>query len=122
MPRLGAAGAAAPGRAERGVDRRGALRARSLVSRDPRRRNAGGVPVVAESSGYEFDTEKTFKILGVRSFLTKRNVEVINLDEHDFEFLKKEHQIYYNKTNKAIKLTGLRPAAYRHVTDTSNVS
>lgn len=43
-------------------------------------RDAGGRPVVVESSGYEFDAESTFKVLGVRPFLDERGIEFHNLD------------------------------------------
>ena len=42
------------------------------------------VPVVGESSGYEFDTEKTLHILGVYSFLRDRGVEILNFEQHGF--------------------------------------
>jgi uncharacterized protein (DUF362 family) len=47
-------------------------------------RQSGGVPIVGESSGYEFDTENTFKILGVRSFLEKRGVDLVNFEKHRY--------------------------------------
>jgi len=48
-------------------------------------RDCGGKPVIAESSGYEFDTEATFKILGVRDFAKRTRTELINLDTSEFE-------------------------------------
>jgi len=50
-------------------------------------RKTGAIPVVGESSGFEFDTEKTFQILGIRTFLEKRGVEIINLDQHPFRVI-----------------------------------
>ncbi len=47
-------------------------------------REAGATPLVVESSGYEFDAESTFKVLGVRPFLAERDVEFANLDEGPF--------------------------------------
>jgi len=43
-------------------------------------RDAGGVPVVGEASGYEFGSEVTFDILGVRSFLAARDIELVNFE------------------------------------------
>lgn len=42
---------------------------------------AGGHPIVGESSGYEFDAESTFKVLGVRPYLAERGIELRNLDD-----------------------------------------
>ena len=44
-------------------------------------RRCGGQPVIAESSGYEFDTEVTFKILGAYEFASKIDVKLVNLDK-----------------------------------------
>lgn len=48
-------------------------------------RSCGGDPVIAESSGYEFDTDATFRILGACEFAEKHGVELINLDSCEFE-------------------------------------
>lgn len=47
-------------------------------------RDAGGVPLVAESSGYEFDAEATFKVLGVREFCAQRRIDLVNLDDAEY--------------------------------------
>jgi len=44
-------------------------------------RRCGGQPVIAESSGYEFDTEVTFKTLGAYEFASKIDVRLVNLDK-----------------------------------------
>ncbi|NQU41749.1 DUF362 domain-containing protein, partial [bacterium] len=49
-------------------------------------REAGAIPVVGEDSGYEFDTEMTLQVLGVRDFLRERDVEMVNLS--DFNYVK----------------------------------
>lgn len=50
-------------------------------------RKAGVNPVVGEMSGYEFDTESTLRILGVRSFLEERNVPFINFEHSSYSKL-----------------------------------
>jgi len=47
-------------------------------------RDCGGKPVVAESSGYEFDTETTFRILGAYEFAREMGVELVNLDNAEY--------------------------------------
>jgi uncharacterized protein (DUF362 family) len=47
-------------------------------------RQVGAVPVIGESSGFEFDTEATFDILGVKSFAEDRNVKLINLEKEKY--------------------------------------
>lgn len=47
-------------------------------------REAGAIPVVGESSGYEFDTEKTLEILGIRTFLGERRVDMLNLEDYGY--------------------------------------
>lgn len=44
----------------------------------------GGKPIVAESSGFEFSTEETFKILGVDKLCKKFHIPLINLDNEIF--------------------------------------
>lgn len=48
-------------------------------------KKAGLIPVVGEMSGYEFDTEDTLKVLGVRSFLQKLNVEFVNFEKENYK-------------------------------------
>lgn len=50
-------------------------------------RAAGGVPVVGESSGYEFAAESTHEVLGVRKYLAERDIEFVNLDEYPYEWV-----------------------------------
>ena len=47
-------------------------------------REAGGIPVIGESSGFEFDTEATFQILGIKEFAEERKVELINFDKTEY--------------------------------------
>ena len=44
-------------------------------------KEVGAIPVIGESSGFEFDTEATFDILGVKQFAQDRNVELINFEK-----------------------------------------
>lgn len=44
----------------------------------------GAKPIVAESSGFEFSTEKTFEILGIDSLCKKYDIPLINLDVEEF--------------------------------------
>lgn len=46
--------------------------------------HCNGNPVLAESSGFEFDTETTFRILGIYDFAKRYNVRVVNLDNEKF--------------------------------------
>jgi uncharacterized protein (DUF362 family)/ferredoxin len=48
-------------------------------------RDAGGQPVIGESSGYEFSTEHTFSALGLNEFAAAQGVTLLNLDEGEFE-------------------------------------
>jgi uncharacterized protein (DUF362 family) len=47
-------------------------------------RQAGAVPVIGESSGFEFDTGATFDILGIKKFAAEKRVELINFEEKDY--------------------------------------
>lgn len=42
-------------------------------------------PIVAESSGFEFSTQETFRILGVDKLCERLNVRLVNLDLEEFE-------------------------------------
>lgn len=44
-------------------------------------KQCGGQPIVAESSGFEFDTKKTFEILGVYEFAERNKTTLINVDD-----------------------------------------
>ena len=43
-------------------------------------RDAGGIPIIGESSGFEFDTDATFSILGIKRFAEERDIDLINFD------------------------------------------
>ena len=47
-------------------------------------RAAGGAPFIAESSGFEFSTEATFRALGAYEFADRLQVELLNLDDHPY--------------------------------------
>ncbi len=47
-------------------------------------RAKGGTPFIAESSGFEFSTEKTFSILGVEEYFGKLGIETVNIDTEEF--------------------------------------
>jgi len=47
-------------------------------------REIGGIPIIGESSGFEFDTEATFSILGIKKFAEERDVELINFEKQRY--------------------------------------
>lgn len=47
-------------------------------------KQCGGHPIIGESSGFEFDTEATFTILGVYEFARRIDVECVNFDNAEF--------------------------------------
>ena len=47
-------------------------------------REAGGEPLLGESSGFEFNTAHTFKALGLDDFAAAHEVPLFNLDNKDF--------------------------------------
>lgn len=47
-------------------------------------REAGGIPVIGESSGFEFDTDATFSILGIKGFAEERDIELINFEREGY--------------------------------------
>ncbi len=55
-------------------------------------RDCGAEPIIAESSGFEFDTEATFDILGVREFAHVIDVKLINLEKQEIERIKVNHR------------------------------
>ena len=57
-------------------------------------KQCGGCPIIAESSGFEFDTDTTFKILGAYEFAERNEVELINLDTCEFTNVKVKHQLF----------------------------
>lgn len=56
-------------------------------------KHCGGRPIIAESSGFEFDTETTFKVLGAYEFAGRNQVELINLDTCEFTSVKLKHPL-----------------------------
>ncbi len=48
-------------------------------------RAIGGKPVIVESSGFEFNTRKTFDSLGLEEFSNENKIEVIPLDNEKFK-------------------------------------
>lgn len=51
-------------------------------------RDCGGKPIIGESSGFEFDTETTFRILGINDLARRLDVKLINFDKEDFVSIK----------------------------------
>ncbi len=49
-----------------------------------RLRKLGATPVLGESSGFEFDTRSTFKVLGVDEFAKARGIELIDFQDGRF--------------------------------------
>jgi len=47
-------------------------------------RDCGGKPLIGESSGFEFDTDTTFKILGINDLARRLNVRLVNFDKEEF--------------------------------------
>lgn len=54
-------------------------------------RAIGGKPVIVESSGFEFNTRKTFDSLGLEEFSNENKIEIINLDNEKFKKIKIGH-------------------------------
>lgn len=54
-------------------------------------REIGAIPVIGESSGFEFDTEATFEILGVKKFAKEKNVQLINLEKERYKEIQLEN-------------------------------
>ncbi len=46
--------------------------------------DCGGKPIIGESSGFEFDTETTFRILGINELAQRLDVKLINFDKEEF--------------------------------------
>ena len=60
-------------------------------------KRCGGTPIIAESSGFEFDTKETFKVLGVPELAQSLGVRLVNLDEERFrEVPLPGHRIVYS--------------------------
>jgi uncharacterized protein (DUF362 family) len=62
---------------------------------------ASGVPIVGESSGYEFSADSTHEVLGVRPYLAERGIEFVNLDEYPYE------EVTLAATGQKVELTRL---------------
>lgn len=60
-------------------------------------RDCGGKPIIGESSGFEFDTETTFRILGINELAQRLDVKLINFDKEEFVSLElaglKRHKV-----------------------------
>lgn len=52
----------------------------------------GAFPLVAESSGYEFDTAVTFSLLGVDKMLSRYGLKMINIDQEEFDIIESNYQ------------------------------
>lgn len=48
-------------------------------------RRHGGVPIVGESSGFEFDTQATFRVLGVEELARRLNVALVNFEAGGYD-------------------------------------
>lgn len=44
----------------------------------------GSIPIIAESSGFEFSTEETFRILKIKENIKDSTVKIVNLDKEEF--------------------------------------
>jgi len=53
----------------------------------------GGEPLIGESSGIEFDTEKTFELLGVKKLANDLGVRLINFEREEFASVKTKHKL-----------------------------
>ena len=51
-------------------------------------RKCGGEPILGESAGFEFDTEKTFDIIGATKFAQNIGVKLVNFDAEHMEKIK----------------------------------
>ena len=51
-------------------------------------RKCGGEPIIGESAGFEFNTEKTFDIIGATKFAQNNGVRLVNFDVEHIEKIK----------------------------------
>jgi len=51
-------------------------------------RKCGGEPIIGESAGFEFDTERTFDIIGATKFAQSIGVKLVNFDAEHIEKIK----------------------------------
>lgn len=49
--------------------------------------NRNAIPIIAESSGFEFSTADTFRILGVDKLCSKYGVKLLNLDDVEYQYI-----------------------------------
>jgi uncharacterized protein (DUF362 family)/NAD-dependent dihydropyrimidine dehydrogenase PreA subunit len=47
-------------------------------------RDCGGKPIIGESSGFEFDTETTFKMVGIHDLVRRLDVRLVNFEKETF--------------------------------------
>ena len=52
--------------------------------------DCGGKPLIGESSGFEFDTETTFRILGINDLARRLHVQLVNFEKEPFVPIKLE--------------------------------
>lgn len=64
-------------------------------------RAADGIPIVGESSGYEFSADSTHEVLGVRPYLAERDIEFVNLDSYPYD------EVTLASTGQVVELTRL---------------
>ncbi|MGA1791283.1 MAG: DUF362 domain-containing protein [bacterium] len=64
-------------------------------------RDLGGIPIIGESSGFEFDTDATFSILGINQFAEERGVKLINFEREGYT------KIYLNNGLRSIEITSV---------------
>lgn len=76
-------------------------------------RDCGATPIVAESSGIEFDTDLTFKILGVKDWADREGIELVNVD--------REKSVKVKIDNGCILKTVLVPRIVKNVDIIINV-
>jgi len=68
-------------------------------------KSVGGTPLIAESSGYEFNTEQTFQLLEVYDLATELDVEVLNLDNEPYRKIPVENGLIKNYSISEIAFT-----------------
>jgi uncharacterized protein (DUF362 family) len=81
-------------------------------------KEVGAIPVIGESSGFEFDTEATFDILGVKQFAQDKNVELINFDKAGYMEIRLDNGLGRVEISKAVldvKLIINLPILKQHV-------
>jgi uncharacterized protein (DUF362 family)/NAD-dependent dihydropyrimidine dehydrogenase PreA subunit len=51
------------------------------------------IPILGESAGFEFDTEKTFQFLGIHHFAQDQGIKLLNLDNEKFITIPVTHRL-----------------------------